>query len=163
MTRFAITPKFSCLCAAMLMMFIFTSHASAQFFFTEPPQQAAPKPKAPPKPKAALEAAPAASLTDPPYQSRLERLSEILGALHYLRPLCVANEKQEWRELMLQLLDAENPSPERRDRMIGAFNNAYRGFSENYRRCTAAANLAGKRYREEGIRLARDLTSRFTD
>lgn len=140
-------------CTALFAMLMFCS-TSASFAQTR---------TVPPKTPAASTEKGQTPLTDPPYQSRLERLSEILGALHYLRPLCVASEKQTWRELMLQLLDAENPSPERRDRMIAAFNLAYRGFSENYRHCTATAKLAGKRYREEGIRLTRDLTSRFTD
>lgn len=103
------------------------------------------------------------ALPDPPYQSRLDRLSEILGALHSLRPLCIPTEKTVWRENMATLLEAENPDPERRERMINRFNKAYSGFRETYRTCTAAARLAGDRYREEGMRLARDLTSRFTD
>jgi uncharacterized protein (TIGR02301 family) len=102
-------------------------------------------------------------LADPPYQSRLDRLSEILGALHYLGPLCRPEEKGLWRESMLQLLENENPTQARRDRMIGAFNRAYSGFKESYRSCNASAKLAAERYREEGIHLARDLTSRFTD
>ncbi len=115
-------------------------------------------PKTSPKPEAAEPA-----LADPPYQSRLDRLSEILGALHYLRPLCQPAEKGIWRTHMLELLDAENPTEQRRERMIGAFNRTYSGFRENYRKCNASAKLAGERYREEGIRLSRDLTSRFTD
>jgi uncharacterized protein (TIGR02301 family) len=102
-------------------------------------------------------------LADPPYQSRLDRLSEILGALHYLGPLCRSEEKSIWRESMLSLLDAENPTQTRRERMIASFNRTYSGFKENYRSCTLSAKLARERYREEGVRLSRDLTSRFTD
>ena len=32
-----------------------------------------------------------------PYDDRLMRLSEILGAVHYLRELCGANDGQAWR------------------------------------------------------------------
>jgi len=35
---------------------------------------------------------------------------EILGALHYLRGLCGANEGQKWRNEMQALVDAEAPS-----------------------------------------------------
>lgn len=102
-------------------------------------------------------------LADPPYQARLERLSEILGALHYLHPLCVKKDDPVWRELMLNLLEAVNPTQNARDRMIASFNHAYRGFRENYRNCTPSARLATRRYREEGVKLSRDLTSLFTD
>lgn len=146
---------FACACA---------QDTRAQFFDNvlpiqpQPMQRRVPAPKIVPKP-----AAPAAPLADPPYQSRLDRLSEILGALHYLRPLCYPQEKNAWREDMLSLLDAENPTQARRDRMITAFNRTYNGFKENYRICNASAKLAGERYREEGAKLSRDLTSRFTD
>jgi uncharacterized protein (TIGR02301 family) len=33
-----------------------------------------------------------------PYDEKLLRLSEILGAVHYLRELCGANEGQSWRD-----------------------------------------------------------------
>ena len=39
-----------------------------------------------------------------PYDGKLLRLSEILGAVHYLRELCGANEGQLWREKMMQIL-----------------------------------------------------------
>ena len=42
-----------------------------------------------------------------PFEPDLMRLSEILGALQYLRALCGANEGQKWREQMQALLDAE--------------------------------------------------------
>ncbi len=117
------------------------------------------------KPAIKPNAAPAAPvvLPDPPYQKRMERLSEILGALHYLRPLCVRGEDQSWRQMMLNLLEAENPTTSARERMIAAFNHTYRGFHENYRKCTPSARVAGRRYRDEGVKLARDLTSLFTD
>ena len=42
-----------------------------------------------------------------PYDEKLLRLAEILGAVHYLRELCSANEGLYWRERMKELLDAE--------------------------------------------------------
>ncbi len=49
-----------------------------------------------------------------PYDDRLLRLSEILGAVHYLRELCGANEGQYWRDRMRDLMDAEGSSALRR-------------------------------------------------
>ena len=50
-----------------------------------------------------------------PYDADLRRLAEILGALHYLRPLCGApGEEQKWRAEMQALIDAETPSGSRR-------------------------------------------------
>ena len=44
-----------------------------------------------------------------PYDGDLVRLAEILGALHYLRNVCGANEGQKWRNQMQALIDAEIP------------------------------------------------------
>src|SRR5262245_40837844 len=49
-----------------------------------------------------------------PFDGSLQRLAEILGALHYLRAICGANEGQKWRNEMQSLVDAEAPSGERR-------------------------------------------------
>ena len=68
-------------------------------------------------------ARPAAALPgDPPYLEQLLRLSEILGALHHLRPLCGAAEGQLWRQKMGALLTAQDPSPDDRRRLIERFN-----------------------------------------
>jgi uncharacterized protein (TIGR02301 family) len=89
-----------------------------------------------------------------PYENDLQRLSEILGALHYLRDLCGAKEGQTWRNEMQALVDAEAPSGERRERLIANFNRGYRGFQQTYRTCTPAADYA---------RLARDITARYAN
>ena len=52
-----------------------------------------------------------------PFDGDLQRLAEILGALHYLRGICGANDGQKWRNEMQALLDAEAPSGERRNRL----------------------------------------------
>ena len=49
----------------------------------------------------------------PPYEDQLLRLSEILGAIHYLRHLCAYDEKEVWREQMAAILDAEEPEEPR--------------------------------------------------
>src|SRR5262249_40015321 len=96
-----------------------------------------------------------------PFDGSLQRLAEILGALHYLRNICGANEGQKWRNEMQSLVDAEAPSGERRMRMIASFNRAYRGSQQSYRTCTPAAALAFRRYLEEGSKIAREMPARY--
>ena len=98
-----------------------------------------------------------------PYDRDLQRLAEILGALHYLRALCGANEGQKWRNEMQALVDAETPSGDRRARMIAGFNRGYRGFQQTYRTCTPAADLVIRRYLEEGSKIAREMTARYAN
>ena len=93
----------------------------------------------------------------------LQRLAEILGALHYLRGVCGSNEGQKWRSEMQALVDAETPSGERRSRMIASFNRGYNGFQQTYRSCTPAATVAIRRYLEEGSKISRDLTARYAN
>jgi uncharacterized protein (TIGR02301 family) len=98
-----------------------------------------------------------------PFDPPLQRLAEILGALHYLRNICGANEGLKWRNEMQALVDAETPGGERRARMIAAFNRGYRGFQQSYRTCTPAAELVIRRYLEEGSKIARDMTARYAN
>jgi uncharacterized protein (TIGR02301 family) len=97
------------------------------------------------------------------FESELERLSEILGALHYLRPLCGANEGPKWRNEMRALLDAEAQAPDRRVKLMASFNRGYNGFQQTYRNCTPAADLAVRRYLDEGAKIAREITARYTN
>jgi uncharacterized protein (TIGR02301 family) len=96
-----------------------------------------------------------------PFDGSLARLAEILGALHYLRNICGANEGQKWRNEMLAIVDAEAPSGQRRARMIASFNRGYQGYQQTYRTCTPAADLVIRRYLEEGSKLAREMTARY--
>jgi uncharacterized protein (TIGR02301 family) len=98
-----------------------------------------------------------------PFDGSLARLAEILGALHYLRNICGANEGQKWRNEMQAIVDAEAPSGERRARMIASFNRGYRGYQQAYRTCTPAADLVIRRYLEEGSKLAREMTARYAN
>jgi len=98
-----------------------------------------------------------------PYEGDLQRLSEILGALHYLRDICGAREGQVWRNEMQALVDAEAASGERRERLVESFNRGYRGFQQTYRTCTPAADYAIRRYLEEGSKIARDITARYAN
>lgn len=109
-----------------------------------------------------LVAAPArADDTPAPFDGDLQRLAEILGALHYLRAVCGANEGQKWRNEMQALVDAEAPDGDRRRKIIASFNRGYRGFQQTYRNCTPAADLAIRRYLEEGAKISRDITARY--
>lgn len=101
--------------------------------------------------------------TAAPFDGELQRLAEILGALHYLRGVCNANEGTRWRNEMQALVDAETPSGERRARMISGFNRGYSGFQQTYRTCTPAANVAIRRYLDEGSKISRDLTARYAN
>jgi|SRR5262252_2168550 len=98
-----------------------------------------------------------------PFDAGLARLSEILGSLHYLRGLCGANEGNKWRAEMQALLDAEAPSGERRARFIAHFNRGYRAYLQTYRTCTPAADLVIRRYLEEGSKIAREVTARYSN
>jgi uncharacterized protein (TIGR02301 family) len=98
-----------------------------------------------------------------PYDHDLQRLSEILGALHFLRAICGSKEGQKWRNEAQALIDAEAPNGERHDRMIASFNRGYRSFQQSYHSCTPAADFAIRRYLEEGAKIARDITARYAN
>ncbi|WP_208999219.1 TIGR02301 family protein [Roseibium sediminis] len=98
----------------------------------------------------------------PPYEQDLMRLSEILGALHFLRPLCGAEDSPSWRTQMEDLLESETEDENRRRRFIERFNQGYRGFSAIYRDCTPSARLAMGQYIEEGGAIVTRVTSRFS-
>lgn len=103
----------------------------------------------------------APQILPPAYESEMMRLSEILGALHYLRELCGADEGQQWRERMQTLIEKEEPTDERRAKLIARFNQGFRGFRETYRECTAAAIEANNRYVQEGAKIAATIPSRY--
>lgn len=98
-----------------------------------------------------------------PYDGELQRLAEILGSLQYLRTVCGAKEGQKWRAEMQALIDAEAPGGERRRRIVARFNSGYRGFEQTYRTCTPAADLAIRRYLDEGAKIAREVTARYAN
>lgn len=91
---------------------------------------------------------------DRPYDDKLLRLSEILGAIHYLRELCGAHEGQVWRNQMRDLIEAEGTTAIRRAKLVQGFNKGYRGYRRTYRSCTEPAKIAIDRFMEEGETLA---------
>jgi len=103
---------------------------------------------------------PAQTPAAPYYDSKLIRLSEILGSLHYLRNLC-GDKGTQWRDRMSRMVDTEKPNAMRKTRFLAAFNNAYRAFSNRYYECTPAAIEAIRRYDQEGATLSQELIERY--
>ncbi|AGF75596.1 TIGR02301 family protein [Bartonella vinsonii] len=98
----------------------------------------------------------------PPYETKLLRLSEILGSLHYLQNLC-STPTNQWYNYMSALIEAEQPMPQRRAYFYEAFNEAYRAFSENYHHCTQSAIEANQRYIQEGRALSENLLMHYNN
>lgn len=89
-----------------------------------------------------------------PYDEKLNRLAEILGAVHYLRELCGASDGQYWRERMRELLDAEANSALRKARLTRSFNQGYRSYSRTYITCTPSARTAITKFLAEGAQIS---------
>ncbi len=103
----------------------------------------------------AMMSVPAASqAVEKPYDDRLMRLAEILGAVHYLRELCGANEGQTWRDRMREILDAEGSNAFRRARLTRSFNQGYQSYSKTHKLCTTTARTAINRFMNEGVQIA---------
>lgn len=148
----------------------FAPQAKAQFFWWfDQPKKAAPKPRVKPKPPGddLPPIVPRESSTPPPpddrpYDAKLMRLAEILGAVHYLRELCGAQEGQVWRDQMKEILRNEGTTAVRRAKLVNAFNDGYRGYRRTYRTCTQSATLATARFSTEGATIAASLAQGST-
>jgi len=103
-----------------------------------------------------------ARAVDPPYQADMERLSEIMGSLYFLQPLCDPGDV-DWRQQAADLIASDQPDEDRRQRLAGAFNSGYTGFARFYRVCTASAREAMSRLLAEAEKLARDMHSRYAE
>jgi uncharacterized protein (TIGR02301 family) len=111
----------------------------------------------------AMLAAPCPALAiDPPYQGQMERLSEILGSLYMLTPLC-GDQTTDWRGQMAELIELDEPDEDRRARLAGAFNAGYEAYARFYRSCTPSAEAAITRLLTEGDSLARDIHQRYAE
>jgi uncharacterized protein (TIGR02301 family) len=168
-------PMLRTLTAAFVALCVAAGTAHAQFGSPfnpwqsqQPPQPhfrrpAAPKPQQPQAEPQTQASAPAAQDQPAPYDPDLQRLSEILGALHFLRGICGSNEGQKWRDEAQALIDAEAPSGQRHEAMVASFNRGYRGFQQSYRTCTPAAGIVIRRYVAEGASIAREITARYAN
>jgi uncharacterized protein (TIGR02301 family) len=141
--------------------------AKAQFFwfFDQPKREAKPRarPSRPPgddlPPIVPKESSIPPPPDDRPYDNKLMRLAEILGAVHYLRELCGAGEGQLWRDEMKDILRNEGTTAVRRAKLVNSFNDGYRGYRRTYRTCTQSAMLATRRFSTEGAQIAASLAS----
>ncbi|MDX2156085.1 MAG: TIGR02301 family protein [Hyphomicrobiaceae bacterium] len=89
-----------------------------------------------------------------PYDDKLMRLAEILGAVHYLRELCGQDDRQQWRERMREILDADGGSALRKAMLTRGFNNGYRSYGRTYQSCSPTAQTAIGRFLAEGAQIA---------
>ncbi|MBD8065446.1 TIGR02301 family protein [Devosia sp. PTR5] len=99
---------------------------------------------------------------DPPYQKQMERLSEVMGSLYYLEPLCQAGS-DDWRAEMADLIALDEPDEDRRQRLAGAFNGGYEAFARFHHTCTPASREALTRLLQEAEKLAREIHTRFAE
>lgn len=97
----------------------------------------------------------------PIYEPKLLRLSELLGALYFLRNLCGAEDGPAWKADMEAMLAAEAPGPERKARLIGRFNHGFETYNAVYETCTPAAEASIARYLKESAEIASDIRTRY--
>lgn len=88
------------------------------------------------------------------YDARLMRLSEILGAVHYLRELCDGKDGQRWRDAVGELVKTEGTTALRRATIARRFNLGYRSYRRTYRNCTPSAKNTIARFFKEAIEIS---------
>ena len=88
------------------------------------------------------------------YDVRLMRLSEILGAVHYLRELCDGKDGMRWRNAVNDLIKTEGNTALRRATIAQRFNLGYRSYRRTYRRCTPSAKSTIARFFKEAIEIS---------
>lgn len=97
-----------------------------------------------------------------PYDQQLNRLSEILGTITYLRNLCAEHSEPQWRAAMEKLLTVDaGTEPARKQQLTAAYNRGYRAFGALHTACTDAARQTDSEYRAEGATLIKEMTNRF--
>lgn len=105
-------------------------------------------------------AAPARAV-DPLYEPQLEHLSQVLGSLYFLNPLCRPGGK-DWRVEMSELiaLDA-GKDDDRRQRLTGAFNQGFQDYARLYHHCTPSAATALTQLLTDAEHTARDIHAHY--
>lgn len=106
---------------------------------------------------------PAKAQNAPPYHDDMARLAEVLGGLHYLRELCGYGEGMKWRNRMVELLEAEKPSPLREADMVERFNRGYETFAATHAICSETSQRIMRDYLSEGAALASSTRARYAD
>lgn len=126
---------------------------------------AAPAPASPASPPSAeVEGPPANDGVRPSnaaFMAPMGRLAAILGSMHFLRQICGDPDADIWRVKMGELITAQGPNEADRRILTAAFNSGYRSFESTYRECTPAAEVAMRRYLEEGTVLSREIGARY--
>ena len=117
-----------------------------------PAVKPAPKPTPTPSPT---------RIAPPPYEADLLRLSELMGALAYLRDLCHDGDGPEFRRRIAGLIEADPRPQEQKDQLAGAFNRGFDGYRLTYRLCTANAEATIAAYLSETQRLAKAMATRY--
>jgi len=91
------------------------------------------------------------------YDTKLMRLTEILGALHYLRELCDGKDGQRWRDAVNELIKTEGNTALRKATIARRFNLGYRGYRRTYRKCTPSARTTVDRFFKEAVEISENL------
>jgi uncharacterized protein (TIGR02301 family) len=108
-----------------------------------------------------LLAARPALAVDPLYEPQLEHLSQVLGSLYFLNPLCAPGGK-DWRVEMSELIGLDSPDDnDRRQRLVGAFNEGFEDYARLYRQCTPSARTALAQLLTDAERTARDIHAHY--
>jgi len=104
----------------------------------------------------------AAKAVDPPYQKEMQRLTLIFGSLYFLQPLC-GFEKTDWRTQASELIELDRPDDDRKQRLMGAFNQGYNSYKKTYNSCTSSANQARWRLLNEAYEATNEIRTRFAE
>ena len=103
----------------------------------------------------------AVAQADPPFMDDLERLSEILGSVHYLAALCSDTGTSPWRGEMQRLMEAEFKDEVMRRRVVARFNTGYRSYASTHKACTGSAELTLNRFLDEGAEISDRVNRRY--
>ena len=109
-----------------------------------------------------LLAASPARAVDPLYEPELEHLSETLGSLYFLTPLCQQGNT-DWRVEMSELIALDHADDDRKQRLAGAFNQGYDQYARLYRDCTPSARTAMTRLLGDAEATARDIHTHYAE
>lgn len=93
----------------------------------------------------------------------LERLSEILGAVHHLRGVCGANEGPLWRNKMIDMINVAELDADQRQTMIAHFNDAFYEARTRFPMCTHDAAKRANMLFDEAHELAARLSGTGTN
>jgi uncharacterized protein (TIGR02301 family) len=103
-----------------------------------------------------------ARAVDPLYEPQLEHLSQVLGSLYFLNPLCQQGAR-DWRAEMSELIALDGPDDDRKQRLAGAFNDGYQAYARLYRECTVSAQAAMTRLLTDAEATARDIHAHYAE